>query len=168
MDAVDHMEFHPSSASEGESSSEESPPEEGSQRKKCSTVFLETGRYESTDCTLSPEDEEFMDLFLLILERVNKDLHAQITRDKWSVALVFPLGWGVYSNSKQIKKIKENLRVLEGQNILQEFKNCLLAKYLNLTYTMVNRCEQMLFEVDSRLYIIEETLKDIMNTLSHI
>ena len=33
---------------------------------------------------------------------------------------------------------------------------------------MVNRHEQMLFEVDSQLYIIEETLKDIMNTLSHI
>ena len=63
-----------------------------------------------------------MDLFLLTLERVNKDLHAQITRDKWSAALVFALGWGVYSNSKQIKKIKENLRVLEGQNVLQEFK----------------------------------------------
>ena len=75
------MEFHPSSASEGESSSEESPPEEGSQRKKRSTVFLETSHYESTDHTLSPEDEEFMDLFLLTLERVNKDLHAQITRD---------------------------------------------------------------------------------------
>ena len=122
MDAVDHMEFHPSSASERESSSEESPPEEGSQRKKHSTVFIETSRYESTDHTLSPEDEEFMDLFLLTLERVNKDLHAQITRDKWSDALVFALGWGVYSNSKQIKKIKENLRVLEGQNVLQEFK----------------------------------------------
>ena len=90
-----------------------------------------------------------MDLFLLTLERVNKDLHAQITRDKQSAALVFALGWGVYSNSKQIKKIKENLRVLEGQNVLQEFKIRLQAKYLNLTYTMVNRHEQMLFEVDS-------------------
>ena len=69
---------------------------------------------------------------------------------------------------KKIKKIKENLRVLEGQNVLQEFKICLLAKYLNLTYTMVNKHEEMLFEVDSQLYIIEETLKYIMNTLSHI
>ena len=76
------------------------------------------------------------------------------------------LGWGVYSNSKAIKQIKKNLRILEGQNILQEFKICLLARYLNVTYTMVNRHEKMLYEIDSRMYVFERTLQDIMNSIS--
>ena len=76
------------------------------------------------------------------------------------------LGWGVYSNLRAIKKIKENLRILEGQNVLQEFKICLLAKYLNVTHPMINRHENMLYEIDSRMYIFERTLQDIMNSIS--
>ena len=34
--------------------------------------------------------------------------------------MIWVLGWGVYSNSRAIKKIKDNLRILEGQNVLQE------------------------------------------------
>ena len=48
-------------------------------------------------------------------------------------AMTWVLGLGVYSNSKAIKKIKENLRILERQNVLKEFKICLLARYFNVT-----------------------------------
>ena len=33
------------------------------------------------------------------------------------------LGWGVYSNKRQIDKIKDNIRKLQDQNILQEKAN---------------------------------------------
>ena len=80
--------------------------------------------------------------------------------------MTWVLGWGVYSNSRAIKKIEDNLRILEGQNVLQEYKICLLAKYLNVTYTMVNRHEKMLYAIDSRMYVFERTLQDIMNSIS--
>ena len=30
------------------------------------------------------------------------------------------LGWGIYSNKKQIDKIKDNIQKLQNQNLLQE------------------------------------------------
>ena len=42
--------------------------------------------------------------------------------------MTWVLGWGVYSNSRAIKKIKDNLRILEGQNVLQEYKICLFGQ----------------------------------------
>ena len=42
----------------------------------------------------------------------------------------------------------------------------LLAKYLNVTYTMVHRHEKMLYAIDSRMYVFERTLQDIMNSIS--
>ena len=39
------------------------------------------------------------------------------------------LGWGVYSNYKQIKTIKKNIRKLYFQNVLQERQIQDLAQY---------------------------------------
>ena len=61
------------------------------------------------------------------------------------------LGWGVYSNSRSIKKIKKNLQVLQEQNKLQDKQIKELAKHLNLTMTQVNRHEDMLYELDSQV-----------------
>ena len=33
------------------------------------------------------------------------------------------LGWGVYSNKRQIDQIKDNIQKLQDQNILQEKQN---------------------------------------------
>ena len=78
--------------------------------------------------------------------------------------MTWVLGWGIYSNSRAIKKIKDNLRILEGQSVLQEYKIHFLAKNLNITYTMVNRHEKMLYKIDSRMYVFERTLQDIINS----
>ena len=44
------------------------------------------------------------------------------------------LGWGIYSNSRSIKKIKKNLRILQDQNILQDKQIKELAKTFKLNY----------------------------------
>ena len=79
--------------------------------------------------------------------------------------MMWVLGWGVYNNSKVLKQIKKNLRILEGQNVFEEFKIYLLARYLNVTYIMVNRHEKM-YGIDSRMYVFERSLQDIMNSIS--
>ena len=43
------------------------------------------------------------------------------------------LGSGVYSNKRQIDKIKDNIHKLQDQNILQEKQIDELARYMNLT-----------------------------------
>ncbi|MCG8624238.1 MAG: hypothetical protein MJE68_19865, partial [Proteobacteria bacterium] len=55
------------------------------------------------------------------------------------------LGWGVYSNKKQIDKIKENIEKLQVQNILQDRKIDELTRYMNLTMEKVR-------EHDERIY----------------
>ena len=78
------------------------------------------------------------------------------------------LGWGVFSNSRNIKKIKKNLFILQQQNKIQTFQICLLAKYLNLTLTHVNQHETMLYELDNKLLIINKTLQDLLIAVSYM
>ena len=44
--------------------------------------------------------------------------------------------------------------------------NLFISQDLDVTYTMVNRYEKMLYEIDSRMYVFERTLQDIMNSIS--
>ena len=51
----------------------------------------------------------------------------------------------VYSNARNIAKIKDNLHTLHQQNKLQDKEIKHLAKYLNLTMHQVNEHSEMLF-----------------------
>ena len=61
------------------------------------------------------------------------------------------LGWGVYSNYKQIETLKENVQTLYEQNLLQEQQIQDLAQYLNLTATRVQLHDKMLYNIQVRL-----------------
>ena len=61
------------------------------------------------------------------------------------------LGWGVYSNYKQIETLKENVQTLYDQNLLQEQQIQDLAQYLNLTATRVQLHDKMLYNIQVRL-----------------
>ena len=74
---------------------------------------------------------------------------------------------GIISNAHSINKIKKSLRVLQDQNVLQDCQIKALAKHLNLTMTQVNRHEEMLYELDSKLLILNHTIPDIMVQLSY-
>ena len=81
--------------------------------------------------------------------------------------LTWVLGWGVSSNSRSINKIKKNLRVLQDQNLLQDKQIKALAGHLNLTMAHVNRHENMLYELDAKLMILNKTLQSVMVQLSY-
>ena len=72
------------------------------------------------------------------------------------------LGWEVYSNGRSISKIKENLHTLQKQNQLQDKQIKCLAKILNLTMQQVSRHSEMLYEMDTKMFIINNTLQHIM------
>ena len=77
------------------------------------------------------------------------------------------LGWGVFSNSHSINNIKKNLRILQDQNLLQDKQIKALAGHLNLTMAHVNRHENMLYELDAKLMILNKTLQSVMVQLSY-
>ena len=72
------------------------------------------------------------------------------------------LGWGVYSNARSMSKIKDNLHTLQKQNQLQDKQLKCLAKFLNLTMYQVSRHSEMLYEMDTKMFIINKTLQDVM------
>ena len=72
------------------------------------------------------------------------------------------LGWGIYSNARSISKIKDNIHILQNQNKLQDKQIKQLAKYLNLTMHQVDRHSEMLYEMDTRLLILNKTLQHLM------
>ena len=72
------------------------------------------------------------------------------------------LGWGVYSNARSISNIKDNFHSLQKQNKLQDKQVKHLAKVLNLTMHQVSRHSEMLYEMHTKMFIINNTLQQIM------
>ena len=78
------------------------------------------------------------------------------------------LGWGIFTNARSISKIKDNLHILQKQNQLQDKQIKQLAKYLNLTMHQVDRHSEMLYEMDTKMLILNKTLQHLMWTVDAI
>ena len=96
------------------------------------------------------------------LYKINPSLHKSLTCMKRVGIFTWILGWGVYSNARSISKIKDNLHTLQKQNQLQDKQIKCLAKFLNLTMHQVSRHSEMLYEMDTKMFIINNTLQHIM------
>ena len=84
--------------------------------------------------------------------KINPSLHKNLSHMKKVGILTWILGWGVYSNAQSISKINDNLH--------KQIKH--LAKYLNLTMHQVCRHSEMLYEMVTRMFIMNKTLQDTM------
>ena len=127
--AIDHIEYHPTLQDEPSS-------ETGS---KCSVFFSETSSYNTFGREPSPTEELFLDKLLMALENMNSTITHKFKRMKRYSILTWVLEWGVFSNVQSINKIKQNLRILQDQNLLQDKQIKALANHLNLTMAHVNR-----------------------------
>ena len=76
------------------------------------------------------------------------------------------IGLGCFSNAQSIAKIKENLHTLQKQNQLQDKQIKHLAKYINFTMHQVSRHEEMLYEMNTKMFIMNKTIQDIMMGVS--
>ena len=156
LNAIDDIDYHPTM--------QNAPV---TNRSKHSVFFSETGFYNTFDCRLSPTEDLFLDKLLMALENMNSTLTYKFKRMKRYSILTWVLGWGVLSNSRSINKIKQNLRILQDQNLLQDKQIKALADHLNLTMAHVNRHENMLYELDAKLMILNKTLQSVMVQLSY-
>ena len=156
LNAIDHIDYHPTM--------QNAPT---TNRSKRSVSFSETGFYTTYDHKLNPTEEVFLDKLLIALENMNSTLINKFKRMKRYSILTWVLGWGVFSNLRSINKIKKNLRILQDQNLLQDKQIKALADHLNLTMAHVNRHENMLYELDAKLMILNKTLQSVMAQLSY-
>ena len=99
---------------------------------------------------------------------MNPSLHNNLSRMKRTGIFTWLLGWGIFSNARSISKIKDNLHILQNQNQLQDKQIKQLAKYLNLTMHQVDRHSEMLYEMDTTMFILNNTLQYLMWTVDAI
>ena len=78
------------------------------------------------------------------------------------------IGLGWYSNAQSILKIKDNLHTIQKQNQLQDKQIKHLAKYLNLTMHQVSRHDEMLYKMDTKMFIMNKTIQDIMLSIDFL
>ena len=99
------------------------------------------------------------------LYKINPLLHKNLTHMKRVGIFTWILGWGVYSNARSISKIKDNLHTLQEQNQLQDVQIKCVVKFLNLTMHQVSRHSEIIYEMDTKMFIINNTLQHIMWTI---
>ena len=120
------------------------------------------GYYLSPTKMLTPSEENFLNIFMGALSKINPSLYKNLSRMKRVGEFTWILGWGVYSNAKNIAKIKENLHTLQKLNQLQDKQIKQLANFLNLTMHQVDRHSEMLYELDTKMTIMNKTIQQII------
>ena len=151
--AIDHLDYHPSQAPTNAT------------RIKRSLIYETYGYYHSPTKSLTPSEEEFLDAFMTVLSKINLPLHKNLSHMKRVGIFTWILGWGVYSNAKNIAKIKENLHTLQKQNQLQDKQIKQLADFLNLTMHQDDRHSEILYEFDTKMTIMNKTIQQICGIL---
>ena len=150
LTATDHIEYHPSQVQSNRTGT------------KRSVTYEIHGQYYSPTKTLTPSEEDFLTAFMEALYKINPSLHKNLSRMKRVGIFTWMLGWGLFSNARNIAKIKDNLHILQKQNQLQDKQMKQLANYLNLTMHQVDKHNEMLYEMDTKLTIMNKTIQYMM------
>ena len=89
-------------------------------RVKRSVFYDLYGQYHTWIKTLTPSEEDFLNAFLKALYKINLSLHNNLSHMKRVGIFTWILGWGIFSNARNIAKMKDNLHTLQKQNQLQD------------------------------------------------
>ena len=116
---------------------------------------------------VSQEELEILDDIIKQVGKRFPDLETKVlNRHKRFGVMSWIMGWGVYSNWREIKAIKKNIRKLYEQNLLQEQQILDLAHYLNLTATRVQLHDKMLYNIQVRLARIDHAIRTIQDIVT--
>ena len=107
---------------------------------------------------MNQPESEFLDIILAEIQKLKPEIHKRLIREKRFNLMTWIIGWGTFTNMRNIKKIKENIKVLQDQNILQEKQILELTHFLNLTMNQVSEHRNILYDIDNRLLYINKTL----------
>ena len=92
------------------------------------------------------------------LYQINPSLHNNLSHVKRVGVFTWILGWGVFSNARNIAKIKDNIHTLQKQNQLQHKQIKQLANFLNLTMHQVDKHSEMIYKMDTKMTYYEQNL----------
>ena len=98
--AIDHIDYHPSQI------------QTNTKRTKRSVLYDIYGQYHTSTKILTHSKESFLNAFMKALYKINPSLHNKLPHMKGVCIFTWILGWGVFSNARNIDKIKDNLHTL--------------------------------------------------------
>ena len=150
LTAIDHIDYHPSQI------------QSNITRTKRGITYDIYGHYHSPTKILTPSEESFLKVFMDALYKINPSLHKNLSRMKRVGVFTWILGWGIFSNARNIAKIKDNIHILQEQNQLQDKQIKQLANCLNLTMHQVDKHNEMLYEIDIKMTIMNKTIQQLM------
>ena len=101
LTAIDHIDYHPSQV------------QSNITRTKRSITYDFYGHYHSPTKILTPSEESFLTAFMEALYKINPTLHKNLSRMKRVGVFTWILGWGIFSNTRNIAKIKDNIHILQ-------------------------------------------------------
>ena len=149
LKAIDHMEYHATSGRKNKTES----IRVGRSRKELDHQWLENQlKY------LTHQDAIMLGLAARLLEEKSQNNTGKTRKKKRFGLFSWILGWGVYSNLRNIQAIKANVTCLQEQNVLQEKQITELAHYLNVTYNHVTTNQHAIKELHIKMATIEKTL----------
>ena len=96
------------------------------------------------------------------LYKINASLHKNLSHMKRVGIFTWILEWGIFLNARNIAKIKDNIHTFQKQNQLQDKQIKQLANYLNLTMHQVDKHNEMLYEMGTKMTIMNKTIQHIM------
>ena len=135
--AIGHIDYNPSQTQSNVTRSE---------------IYNMYGCYHTQTRILTPSEEDFLNAFMTALYKINPSLHKNLSRMKRVGIFTWILGCGVFSNARNIAKIKDDLHTLQKQNQLHQ----------------VDKHSEMLYEMDTKMLIMNNTLQQLMWTIDAI
>ena len=150
LTAIDHIDYHASQI------------QSNITRMKRSVTYDTYKHYHSPTKILKPFEEMFLNAFMEALYKINQSLHKNVSHMKRVGIFTWILGWGIFLNARNIAKIKDNIHTLQKQNQLQDKQIKQLTNYLNLTMHQVDKHNEMLYEMDTKMTIMNKTIQHII------
>ena len=89
-------------------------------------------------------------------------------RDKRFGLATWVLGWGLYRTYSTIRHIKDNIRTLQEQNLLQQDQIIELSHYLNITYGHVSSNRYAITNLQVRMAEINKTLTATLSDIKFL
>ena len=158
LQAVDHMEFHPTLGKP------KTGPEVRLKRSSQKSKELKSETYKVYIKDLTNEDVRMLNQVVQLLDRqyLNKTIKVMI-RKRFGLAS-WVMGCGFLQTYGSIKTIKDNIRTLQEQNLLQQDHIIELTYYLNITYGHVSSNRYAI----TNLQVMAEVNKTLIAALSNV
>ena len=152
LHAIDHMDFHPTLGKP------KTGPEVRLKRSSQKSKELKSNTYKVYMKDLTDEDVRMLSQIVQLLDtRYLNGTIKVMTRKRFGLAS-WVMGWGFLQTYKSIKTIKDNIRTLQEQNLLQQDQIIELTHYLNITYGHVSSNRHAITNLQVKMAEVNKTL----------